>query len=652
MSCPPNRRSRQTALAWLSVATALVTFSACSSDSASSGPEEPPSLPMSPAVVSAPESGAAGALRGIRGGLLTPGVAYVSMQPGSDSLGVVALIRNGPLGVPVVVPMVDGGFDPVVVGASPGDTLQVSIQRTTGAVVVGYSVVPVRSRPVVVRTSPPRRKTDIPLNSIVRVVFSQPIDSLTLPAALRLRLDGATVPGAVVPTVSGSVVLEAAFVPASLLEPSSEYELEVSTVVKSTGGDPLATAVVVTFTTRASGGPLPPLSGLAINLPLPLFSGSVVPLGSVITPAVEVTWQGYPGDTMYAGDVTLTLGAHPAGATMLGTTAVPMVDGRAYFDDITFDRAGTYTLVASAPGARSDTSFAFTVAATAYWIERAAMPTPRQAVGVGVVNGVLYAVGGADPNGLPSAALEAYDPATGTWTPRAAMPTARYGFGLGVINDTIYAVGGVTAGGATAVVEAYDPATDTWTTRASLPAPRGFPGAGVVNGVLYAVGGQQPDSTILATVLAYDPVADQWSLRAPLPGPRSHVGVGISNGLLYAIGGLTTPIPTYTTVVSTIEAYDPVADAWSTPPSSGYTPGRLLPAIAVRPGAPGNICIFSGVDGVTYLRDPYAVSDLYSPTNGTFTRLPGAPWAFSMQAAGVVNDLIYLVGYQTFEYHP
>lgn len=38
--------------------------------------------------------------------------------------------------------------------------------------------------------------------------------------------------------------------------------------------------------------------------------------------------------------------------------------------------------------------------------------------------------------------VEAYDPVADSWTVRAAMPTARSGLGLGVISNLVYAVAG------------------------------------------------------------------------------------------------------------------------------------------------------------------------------------------------------------------
>ncbi len=38
--------------------------------------------------------------------------------------------------------------------------------------------------------------------------------------------------------------------------------------------------------------------------------------------------------------------------------------------------------------------------------------------------------------------LEAYDPGTDAWTTKAPMPTGRDGLGVGAINGILYAVGG------------------------------------------------------------------------------------------------------------------------------------------------------------------------------------------------------------------
>ena len=88
------------------------------------------------------------------------------------------------------------------------------------------------------------------------------------------------------------------------------------------------------------------------------------------------------------------------------------------------------------------------------------------------------------------------------------MPTQREAFGIGVVDGVLYAVGGYGCGSSFSVsaVEAYDPVSDTWTTKASMLTPREGLGVGVVGGVLYAVGGE---NTLLITIVgtneAYQP---------------------------------------------------------------------------------------------------------------------------------------------------
>ena len=84
------------------------------------------------------------------------------------------------------------------------------------------------------------------------------------------------------------------------------------------------------------------------------------------------------------------------------------------------------------------------------------MPTARSGLGVTVVNGLLYAVGGSNSSGF-LATVEAYDPATNTWTSKASVPTRRSGVGVAVINGELYAVGGGNTAGALATSEGYQP---------------------------------------------------------------------------------------------------------------------------------------------------------------------------------------------------
>ena len=61
------------------------------------------------------------------------------------------------------------------------------------------------------------------------------------------------------------------------------------------------------------------------------------------------------------------------------------------------------------------------------------------------------------------------------------MPTARWSLATGVVNGIIYAIGGVSSSGIVATVEAYNPRTDTWTQKADMPTARGWLSVSVVN---------------------------------------------------------------------------------------------------------------------------------------------------------------------------
>jgi len=195
------------------------------------------------------------------------------------------------------------------------------------------------------------------------------------------------------------------------------------------------------------------------------------------------------------------------------------------------------------------------------WTTKAPMPTARHGLGVGVVNGILYAVGGAannDGSGFLNV-VEAYDPSTNTWTTKAPMPTARQGFAeVGVVNGILYAIGGYN-GAILQTVEAYNPGTDTWTTRTSMPTARYFPGVGVLNGTIYVAGGTISGPDNLTTLEAYNPGTDTWTNESPMPTGRYGMIMETVGGSLYAVGGIANGIS-----LAVNEAFTPC-----TPPPSG-----------------------------------------------------------------------------------
>ncbi len=142
------------------------------------------------------------------------------------------------------------------------------------------------------------------------------------------------------------------------------------------------------------------------------------------------------------------------------------------------------------------------------WRSAPAMGTPRDNPGAAVLDGELYVFGGrtrrADGTVVEGtlASVEAFDPTTGSWRARAAMPTGRRTMVVGLLNGRAQLIGGeVTAsGGAFAQNEEYEPLTDTWRTLAPLPTARHGAAGGTIGDATYVAGGGPSGGTAYTSV--------------------------------------------------------------------------------------------------------------------------------------------------------
>ena len=202
-------------------------------------------------------------------------------------------------------------------------------------------------------------------------------------------------------------------------------------------------------------------------------------------------------------------------------------------------------------------------ASTDKWSSKAPMPVGLHHVGVGVVGGRLYVIGGYKQSGLsvwgPVATLYAYDPAANAWTELAAMPTARGALSVSVHEGKLYAIGGFDGKGNSAAVEVYDPAKNVWSTRASLPTPRDHLATATAAGKVYAIGGRVKGDyhRNLSVTEVYDPGSDKWTKGPDLPTARSGITAAEIGGRVYVFGGEGANGTFHEN-----EAYDPAGEAW------------------------------------------------------------------------------------------
>lgn len=237
----------------LGVATFIGLVAACWGDGPTSPDRDRPGLTVVLSDTSVLAAGAA-----LAAGMVTSlasaseaEVTYVSLPPGSVLDGESAVINNRRTQWSVTTFLVAGGFDPVSIGARTGDTLETVVSRSDGDPIILLSVVPRRRPPTIVRTIPPRGKTDVPLNVRTTIVFSEPLDAQTLtPASVQLQREGAPVAGRL--EFADSETLEVAFVPDAPLAAATNYVLVVSGEIRDQDGESLEAPVTVEFTTEAA----------------------------------------------------------------------------------------------------------------------------------------------------------------------------------------------------------------------------------------------------------------------------------------------------------------------------------------------------------------------------------------------------------------
>jgi len=178
-----------------------------------------------------------------------------------------------------------------------------------------------------------------------------------------------------------------------------------------------------------------------------------------------------------------------------------------------------------------------------FWTTKEPMPTERMSIGLAVVDGKIYAIGGYNGDYLNT--TEMYDPTTDTWTTKASMPTPRTNFAIAVVQNKIFAIGGSLGNQEeTGVNEVYDPTTDTWETRTPMPTPRMGLDANVVNGKIYLIGGGNASGFSIfnfAENEVYDPATDTWAIKEPIPIPVHDYASATLDNKIYVIGGGSGP---------------------------------------------------------------------------------------------------------------
>jgi N-acetylneuraminic acid mutarotase len=281
------------------------------------------------------------------------------------------------------------------------------------------------------------------------------------------------------------------------------------------------------------------------------------------------------------------------------------------------------------------TSFLIFPAKTAEdsWTTLEHMPTIRNGLGVAVVDGKIYAIGGY--NGTALNTNEMYDPATSTWTTKEPMPTARYGFGIAVVDDKIYVIGGNTCYDSwTTSNEVYDPVTDTWETKTSIPVAGMAMSANVVNGEIYLISGLEMYYLPwynLDENQVYDPKTDLWATKTPIPNPVFDYASAVVDDKIYIIGG--RDIASDPDEQNFTQIYEPETDTWNS--------GKSVPIAINGQAAVATLGVFAP-KRIHLLKS--SLHYVYDPENDSWTQETPMLTSRSGTGVAVVNDEIYVIG--------
>lgn len=182
-------------------------------------------------------------------GSVSADLVYVSMAPGSVPNGERIVIRTRGTGGETAAVLIEGGLDPIPVAATVGDTLDVllylaGIREADENIVV----VPERRPPVLVRSDPLPGRRDVPLNAVLLLVFSEPMDAATLTASsLNLSREGSPVAARL--DFGDPAGLTVTITPDEPLAAGAEYTLTATRALEDRDGDALAAPATVVFAT-------------------------------------------------------------------------------------------------------------------------------------------------------------------------------------------------------------------------------------------------------------------------------------------------------------------------------------------------------------------------------------------------------------------
>nr|CAD7260558.1 unnamed protein product [Timema shepardi] len=193
------------------------------------------------------------------------------------------------------------------------------------------------------------------------------------------------------------------------------------------------------------------------------------------------------------------------------------------------------------------------------WQEMAPMLIPRSELGLAMLDGSVYAVGGWEGS-YRLDCVERYDLDSNSWHFITPMKMAVTSPAVVAHDGMLYVTGGAVLedGDGIELVQRYDPRSNTWTELAPMLIPRSGSAACVLDGHIYVVGGWHASTENTNKVERYDVQTNTWEFKAPMRERRYRPGVAVVDRHIFVLGGEEG----WDRYHDTIECYSPDSDTW------------------------------------------------------------------------------------------
>uniref|UniRef100_A0A8C5WRU6 Kelch like family member 18 n=1 Tax=Laticauda laticaudata TaxID=8630 RepID=A0A8C5WRU6_LATLA len=245
------------------------------------------------------------------------------------------------------------------------------------------------------------------------------------------------------------------------------------------------------------------------------------------------------------------------------------------------------------------------------------------------IAGLIYAVGGLNSAGDSLNVVEVFDPVANHWEKCQPMTTARSRVGVAVLNGLLYAIGGYDGQWRLSTVEVYNPETDSWSRVGSMNSKRSAMGTVVLDGQIYVCGGYDGTSS-LNSVEAYSPETDKWTVGTPMSSNRSAAGVTVFEGRIFVSGGHDG-----LQIFNSVEYYNPHTASWHNVASMSNKRCRHG---AASLGSKLFVC--GGYDGSAFL----SIAEVYNSASDQWYLLVPMSTRRSRVSLAATGGCLYAVG--------